>query len=336
MQNVANQLQQSGASMGAGIQPPQTQSNPQSHPPLQPPNARMPNGMPLQRPPLHYTTNGAMPNGINPVMGGQPTQPGQQQMPGQPGTPMTFIGLGGQPNGHQPPQGGPQQTSNQTMPFNAVLPGAGNQRSLNSQQQPPGQQPPGKGPFTSPPMSHSPQGSAGGSALPPQASHPGQPGQAPMAQMGPSPHITSMTRGMIPPNGAPSTQNGPPTPAFPSGPGAQQGSQGQGPNSAVRPPSRTRPTPSPSLSARQTPGGPGVGPQQAVMAMMAMGGMPNIPGMAGMGVAGMHGAPGPTHENAINQEFMQIPLQSLNALKQELSIGDRDVGTLNIHDKVGF
>ncbi len=292
-----------------------------------------------------------MPNGINPVMGGQPAQPGQQQMPGQSGSPMNYVGIGGQPNGHQQlPQGGPQQPATQTLPFNPMLHGAGTQRPLNGQPQQPGQQlqqhQAGRGPFTSPPMAHSPQGGGAGGNLPPQGSQPGQPGQAPMAQLGPSPHITSMNRGMLPPNGGPLTSMGTPVnPGTQGGPvfsGAlPQGHQGQGPNpGAARPPSRSRPTPSPSLSARQTPGGPGAGPQPQggigmMGGMMVMGGMP---GMSGMSFAGMPGAgaPGPNHENTINQEIMHIPPQILYALKHEMGFGDKDVGTLPIHEKVGF
>lgn len=269
----------------------------------------------------------------------------------QSGSPMNFVGIGGQPNGHQqPPQGGPQQPAAQTMPFNSMLHGAATQRLLNGQPQQPGQQQQqhqaGRGPFTSPPMAHSPQGGAAGGSLPPQGSQPGQPGQAPMAQLGPSPHITSMNRGMLPPNGGPSTSMGTSVnsgtqggPVFSGAP--LQGPQGQGPNQvAARPPSRSRPTPSPSFSARQTPGGPGGGPQQqggiGMMGGMVVGGMPGMSGMNFAGMPGGAGAPSPTHEHMINQEIMHIPPHGFHALKQDMGLGDKDIGALNIHEKVGF
>ena len=304
------QQQQAGIPMPLGNQPPQP-SNSQTQP--QAPIRGMPNGMTLQRQPSAYHTNGAMPNGINPAMGGQPAQPGQisQQLHGQPGV----LNFGGQPNGiTAAQQGGSQQPGTQTMSFNSMMSGAATQRPMNGQPQQLGQQQP-RGSFTSPPMTHSPQGGAGGQPGPP----------APMAQLGPSPQMMPMSRSMLPPNAAsmsgptgpmniPIPQHGaPPNGAFNPGQGSQ-GPHGQGPN--PRPPSRSRPTPSPSMSSRQP---PGAGPQQ-------QGGMMMVPGMGGMNLGGMAG-------NVGDHEIQMIPPSILSGLKHELGFGDKD---LNMSDKVGF
>jgi len=297
----------------------------------------MSNGMPMQRQAPPYHANGSMPNGISPAMGGQPAQPGQG-MQGQPGGPINF-GMGGQPNGAQQPPQGPQQPGAQPMQFNPMMGGGGSvQRPpMNGQPQQSGQQQAGRGPFTSPPMAHSPQGGAGGQPAP-QGPQPGQPGQqAPMAQLGPSPHMAPLNRTMLPPTGVGAPMN-PPTgqagghqnPAFALGPGPTQGQQG---STSGRPPSRTKPSPSPSMSARQPPGASGPAPQQAGMGMMggmmAMGGIPGMPAMGGMNVGGM-GVP----SQDINQEYSHIPVMDLASLKRDLGVGDR--GELNMNDKVGF
>jgi len=329
MQAPPNQ-QQPGIPIPLGNQPPQPSSNPQSQP--QAPVRGMPNGMPLQRQPSSYHVNSAMPNGINPAMGGQPSQPGQmtqQSMQGQPGGTLNFGGIGGQPNGiaaaHHPPQGGSQQPGTHSMSFNPMMSGAGPQRPpMNGQPQQPGQQQP-RGPFTSPPMAHSPQGGSGGGQPPSQGppSQAGQ-GQAPMAQLGPSPQ---MSRLMPPPNGThlgsmsgpmnlpTSQQGGPPNNAF---------NPGQGPNPvAVRP--RSRPTPSPSMSARQPPGI--TSQQQGGMGMMQMVPIQGTPSMGVMNLGGMGGG-------SLDYEIAVIPPQHLLTLKREL--GFEDTVSLNMNDKVGF
>lgn len=292
--------------------------------------------MPSQRQPPPYHTNGAMPNGINPAMGGQPVQPGQMAQ-----QPMQGQNFGGHPNGvttHQPPppqgasqqpppQGAPQQLGAQTISFNQAT-----QRPfMNGQPQQPGQQQP-RGPFTSPPMAHSPQGGPAGG----QPSTQGPPGpQAPMAQLGLSPQMTPMSRSMLPPNGG--AVAGPMNLQNPQQAGPQfNHPQGQGPNLvAARPPSRSKPTPSPSMAARQPPGT--AGPQQQQQQQGAMGMMPM--GTIGMPVMNlsMGGAVGGNlNPDIINHEFMSIPGMALNNLKHELGFGDKDIGALNMGDKVGF
>jgi hypothetical protein len=330
MQAPPNQQQQPGVPIPLGGQPLQPSSNPQSQ--SQAPVRGMPNGMPLQRQQSSYHANGAMPNGINPAMGGQPSQPGQmtqQPMQGQPGGTLNFGGIGGQPNGisaaHHPPQGS-QQSGTHSMSFNPMMSGAGPQRPpMNGQPQQPGQQQP-RGPFTSPPMAHSPQGGSGG-GQPPQGL-PGQPGPgpAPMAQLGPSPQMTPMSRSMLPPNGThpgsmsgpmnlqTSQQGGPPNSAFP----------GQG--AAGRP--RSRPTPSPLMNARQPPGA--APQQQGGMGMMQMGPIQGTPSMGVMNLGGMGGG-----SLNLDYEFSAIPNQQMSMLKHEL-FGDKDLASLNVGDKVGF
>jgi len=334
MQAPPNQQQQPGVPIPLGNQPPQPSSNPQSQ--SQAPVRGMPNGMPLQRQPSSYHANGAMPNGINPAMGGQPSQPGQmtqQLMQVQPGGILNFGGIGGQPNGiaaaHHPPQGGSQQPGTHSMSFNLMMSGGGPRPPMNGQPQQPGQQQ-SRGPFTSPPMAHSPQGGSGGQ--PPSQGPPGQPGPgpAPMAQLGPSPQMTTMSRAMLPPNGThpgsmsgpmnlpTSQQGGPPNGAF---------NPGQGPSAvAVRP--RSRHTPSPSISARQPPGA--APQQQGGMGMMQMGPIQGTPSMTVMNLGSMGGSLNPDYEIGI------IPPQHLSNLKHEFGFGDKDTASLNPGDKVGF
>jgi hypothetical protein len=328
--------QQPGVPISLGNQPPQPSSNPQSQ--LQAPLRGMPNGLPLPRQQSAYHTNGAISNGINPAMGGQPVAPGQQPMQGQLGGTLNFGGIGSQLNGaHQPPPQGSQQPGTQALPFNQMTGGTASQRPpMNGQPQQPGQHQP-RGPFTSPPMAHSPQGGAGGQ-LPSQGPQPGP--QAPMAQLGPSPQMTPMPRSMLPPNGnpgasmggpmnLPNPQHGPSPTTFNPGQGAPQG---QGPNPvAGRPPSRSRPTPSPSMSARQPPGIAGPQQQAGMGMMMPMGSMQGMPAMGGMNLGG-----GSLNPEMINHEYALIQNQNqlLSNLKHELGFGDKD--QLNMGDKVGF
>ena len=325
--------QQPGVPIPLGNQPPQPPSNPQFQ--TQAPVRGMPNGMPLQRQPSSYHANGVLPNGINPAMGGQPSQPGQltqQSMQGQPGGSLTFGGIGGQPNGigasqhpPPPPQGGSQQPGTHSMSFNPMMSGPATQRPpMNGQPQQPGQQP--RGPFTSPPMAHSPQGGSGG-GQPSSQGPPGQPGP-PMAQLGPSPQMTPMSRSMLPPNGThPGSMSGPMNLSTP-----QQGAPPNGtfnPGPAIRP--RSRPTPSPSMSARQPPSA--AQQQQSGMGMMTMGPMQVTPSMGVMHLGGMGGG---NLNLDINYEIGMIPGMALTNLKHELGFGDKDLASLNMGDKVGF
>ena len=310
---------------------------------------RLANGMPQNMqhrpPPNAYMVNGPMTNGVgvgmNPGMGGQQQPPQQQQQqqqlqPGMPPTPMNFAGMGVHPGGPPPPQpngvpgpGGPQQPQpGQQMQF-AMM--SGQQRPMMNGMPPQrgGPNPNGGPPFQSPTMghAHSPQHNPG--IAPQQQGQPGQqqqPGQAPMAQLGgnpgPSPHL--MNRGMLPPP----PQNGVPPPQSQT-PGQQQGQlpQGQGPPTPgyqpqqQRPPSRTNTnTPrsgimshaSPSLASRQPPP-PGQGPQQ-------------------QGGAGP--IPGGSREDAVNTEIMIIPQNTMNVLKTELGLGEKELSSLTMNEKV--
>jgi hypothetical protein len=172
-----------------------------------------------------------MSNGV-----GQPLLPGQG--PGQGPVSFPITGPGPQPNGIPGSVGPPSAPGVPTQPpnFQQLLPG---QRPppLGSQQRVPNGMPP----FQSPTMAHSPAGGAQ------------QHAQPPMGQLGPSPHLTHMGRGgMLPPNG-PQVQG-------------SMGPQGQTPTQSFqqigRSPSRTgtpghnvMTQPSPSMAARQIPGG---------------------------------------------------------------------------------
>ena len=103
--------------------------------------------------------------------------------------------------------------------------------------------------------------------------------------------------------------------------------------------------PSPSMGARQTPGGGGGpgGPQGSGMGgMMGLSqggmGMMGMPGMTGMqsmgGPSGMSGMP--MDGSGLNHEIMQIPLMNLNSIKQELGYGTKELGALDIQEKVGI
>jgi len=325
----------------------------------------MPPGM--NRPPSAYSSNGGMPNGVG--------MPPQQQQGGSSGPQqMGFGGVGA--NSGPPPQtngvqsGIPQQPQQGQAGQGQGPPGQGGQPPPYMQRMmngiPPQQRggPNGGGPFHSPTMAPSPgqqPGGAGGA--------PGQP--APMAQLGPgpiagpSPHMQPMSinRGSMPPpmmNGGPPQQGqpgqqsqpqapgGPPTPGYPNQNQNPNGGPGH-PQQGGRPPSRTNTPrnsmmthPSPSLAARQTPvnAGPGQNSGQGPMVgvIPGMGGMstplgnpnPNMPG------SGNGGAPGHSTENSVNAEILQIQTTSLNGLKNELGLGDKDLGQLSMQEKVSF
>jgi hypothetical protein len=197
----------------------------------QPPLNRFING---GRPSL--TPNGTMPNG---VATGLP-QASMQVGGGQPPAPFPMGVPGSQLNGI----GGPPPTPNSSAPqppnFQPMLPG---QRPGMGPQRQAGM------PFQSPTMAHSPQNTGG---APAQQQH----SQPPMGQLGPSPHLAHMNRGMHPPNGP----QGMPQ----SGMGGGQPTNTPTPSlqNLGRPPSRTA-TPgqnsmmvhaSPSMASRQPPG----------------------------------------------------------------------------------
>jgi len=249
------------------------------------------------------------------------TQP--QQPNGVPGGP-------GGPQGPPPPPGG-LNSGNQPMQFNPLMPGQPQQQRqppplMNGHPQQSQQRgPTSNGPFQSPTMAHSPQntssGTPGHSGQPGPSNQPQQgqqQGQPPIGQFGgPSPNMTHahMSRtGMLPPNGGLPAMNpmnpgqqptqqpgGPPTPGYPQ---QQQQQQGGG-----RPPSRTN-----------TPGGmihssPSLAPRQ-----------PLPDGMGG----------GAVSENNINAEVMRIPQVVMNALKRDIGLGDKDLATLTMQEKVRF
>jgi len=70
---------------------------------------------------------------------------------------------------------------------------------------------------------------------------------------------------------------------------------------------------SPSLASRQPPPPGGQGPQQ-------------------QGGAGP--IPGGSREDAVNSDIMLIPQSTLNVLKQELGLGDKDLPSLSMNEKV--
>jgi len=82
--------------------------------------------------------------------------------------------------------------------------------------------------------------------------------------------------------------------------------------------------PSPSVGARQTPGGGGgpAGPQGG--GMMGTQGMGGSSGMSAM----------PMDERVLNHEIMNIPLMSLNSIRHELGYGAKELGALDIQEKV--
>lgn len=339
------------------------------------PANRMTNGMPTNnlpngiagRQPTGFAPGASIPNGA--PMGGQPP-PGQPMQPGS--SSMGFVGVGGshgpshvnaaasgsgqngphQPSQQQQPpgtQGGPMpfgMMPGQRPPINGVpLPQQGQQRGPLS-----------NGPFHgSPSMAPSPQHNVGGSGPGPhqqQPGHPGQPGQlggpAPMAQLGPSPHMVPnpMSRGIPPPgNGGPGMQIGPMNPGMQPQPNGGPPTPGYAQQQGGRPPSRTQtprgpgammPTPSPSLAPRQTPGGgppgmgPGSGPMQPGHSMMG-GGMMGGPPQMGIPM----GMPPPGNNDAIiNSEIMTIPQNTFNQLKGELGFEEKDIASLNMAEKV--
>ncbi|KAH7921183.1 hypothetical protein BV22DRAFT_1038942 [Leucogyrophana mollusca] len=199
------------------------------HPPQ--PLGRFMNG--TQRPPPgSVPPNGQTPNGVGP-----PSMPGNQgsmQNGAQVPMPFPLPGSGPQANGGHPmTSGGPPSSgapSTQQQNFAQLLPGG--------QRGPQQRGPNGAAPYQSPTMAHSPQNGGG---------NPGHPhAQAPMGQLGPSPHLAHMGRGGMPPpnsnmGSVPSTQT-PPFSQLARSP-SRPGSPGQG----------NMMQPSPSLMHRQTP-----------------------------------------------------------------------------------
>lgn len=160
--------------------------------------------------------NGMIPNGTGPASL-------QNAMPnGNTALSFPLSGPGSQQNGIPGTSAGPSAPG-------SAPPQPGNFQSLRASG--PQQRGPAPGPpFQSPTMAHSPQTLGGG----PQQ-------QQPMSQLGPSPHMAPMQRGMLPPNGAQGSQQAS-NPAF---------------QNLQRPPSRTASPsnmqPSPSMTARQPP-----------------------------------------------------------------------------------
>ncbi len=227
--------------------------------PQQPPVQRMMNGPMAQRLSGFPPMNGPMPNGVS----SSQLQPGQMTA-----GPAPFPNMGGpgpQPNGipgSGPPPQAPGTAPAQPQNFQTLLP---NQRTIG----PPGHQ-------------QSPQ-------------HHAQPPA--MSQLsGPSPHMPHMNRPM-------------PPPMNPLNPGVQQPGNATNPSfpQLGRPPSRANTPggqssmlqPSPSLSARQPPGGPAL--------MQA------------------------------NQELLElrmIPAQTLAVLRQELGLSDREPNQMTPAERV--
>ena len=330
-QRLASQRLQPPGTLSSTSGPPGSQS---TQPPLQPQQGqqlpqqmgRFVNG--ITRPGFNYLTNGQTPNGIMTGIHGHPQfQSGVSFSVGPPPPPNQPQ----QPNGVPGGPGGPQQSApggvnpNQPMQFNSLMPGQQQQRQppplMNGHPQQPQQR--GPGPFQSPTMAHSPQNNAGtpgqlGPSNQPQQGQ--QQGQPPMGQFGgPSPNMAHahMNRtDMLPPNGSmnpmssgqqqqqlPQQPGGPPTPGY----SQQQQQQQQG--GGGRPPSRTN-TPagmmhsSPSLASRQPPPGGGMGPGGAVS------------------------------ESNINTEIMRIPNSMVSQLKRENGLGDKDLASLTMPEKV--
>ena len=282
----------------------------------------------ITRPGFNYLTNGQTPNGIMTGIHGHPQfQSGVSFSVGPPPPPNQPQQANGVPGG----PGGPQQSApggvnpNQPMQFNSLMPGQQQRQPpplMNGHPQQPQQR--GPGPFQSPTMAHSPQNNAGtpgqlGPSNQPQQGQ--QQGQPPMGQFGgPSPNMAHahMNRtDMLPPNGSmnpmssgqqqqqlPQQPGGPPTPGYSQQQQQQQQQQGGG----GRPPSRTN-TPagmmhsSPSLASRQPPPG-GMGPGGAIS------------------------------ESNINTEIMRIPTNIILQLKRENGLGDKDLASLTMPEKV--
>ncbi|KAK2464043.1 hypothetical protein APHAL10511_003987 [Amanita phalloides] len=268
----------------------------------QQPTVRMMNGPMTQRLGGPLQMNGPMPNGVTsaPLQSGQ--IPGPRQFPNMGGPGPQPNGIPG--SGHPPTPG---STPAQAQNFQSLLP---NQRSVGPpggpQQSPQPPQPLQQrqnGPFhPSPTMANSPQAGGPGSApqrqttpqqqplQPPQHTQPPPMGQLP----GPSPHIQHLNRAMPPPLNH-------------LNPGVQQAGNTPNPSFAqiARPPSRANTPggqpgmmqPSPSLSARQPPGGAMIPPNQDFM------------------------------------DLRHIPPQTLIMLRQDLGLGDRDINQMTPAEK---
>jgi hypothetical protein len=208
--------------------------------------ASMRQGMRPQQPPqMNRMINGAQgPSGLMPVHGQLPNDAGPSPLPGNPGpmqngtqgqVPFSMSGAGPQTNGipmqsGAPPPAGANPAQQQN--FSQLMPG---QRPGGPQHRGPN----GVNPYQSPTMAHSPQHQGGNAG--PNQQHP----QAPMSQLGPSPHMAHMVRGgMLPPNsnmGQVQTTQTPPFSQLGRSP-SRPGTPGQG-----------MMQPSPSLMNRQTP-----------------------------------------------------------------------------------
>lgn len=268
--------------------------------PQQPPGQRIMNGPMGQRLGPPFSMNGPLPNGVT---SGQ-LPPGQ--IPPGPGPFPNMGGPGPQPNGI--PGSGPPQSLGaspaQSQNFQPLFP---NQRPLGapggpqqSPQPPPQlqqQQRQNGGPFQpSPTMAHSP-GQGQQQPTPQQQLQPSHPhGQPPMGQLGlgPSPHMQPLHRAMPPPQGLNSLNSGvqpgnTPNPAF-----AQLA--GRPPSRATTPGGQSMMQSSPSLSARQPPGGGMIQPNS-------------------------------------DFELQQIHPPVLAMVRQELGFGDRDINQLTPQER---
>lgn len=236
------------------------------------------NGM-QRTPGMAMPPNGQVPNGVapGPIPAGAPG-----------GMPFAMSGPGSQPNGIPGSSATPSASGGPLQPPGGFQPGLSSQRPMAPQQRGPN----GMGSFQSPTMAHSPQNTGG----PPGQQHP------PMSQLGPSPHMAPLHRGMMPPNGMqgmagtggiPGQQT--PNPGFPQmgRPPSRSGTGTPGKNMMMQP--------SPSMSARQIP----------------------------MTAADMR-----QMENAINQDIHRFDPGMLMSLKNEVGLGDKDLPSLSLDDKV--
>ncbi|KAI0051016.1 hypothetical protein FA95DRAFT_422244 [Auriscalpium vulgare] len=217
------------------------------------------NGMPRQPGP---PPNGQIPNGVGPV-GQPPLQPG--------GYPMG--GPGAQPNGIPGPPGSQPQNMPPQLP-----PG---QRQMGPQQRGPN----GNPQFQSPTMAPSPQAQPGQS----------QPQNGPMGQLGRSPHMANVNRGMPPPGGP----QGMGTPMQMGQQPPTQQYQGRPPSRQDTPQHSMNPGPSPSLASHPPPGTP----QDRAL------------------------------DQQLTHELNTLPPEIVHAAKAEAGLLDKDPGTFTVEDK---
>lgn len=235
-----------------------------------------------------------MPNGIG------PTGPGQQPA-GQPqGLPQQQA-----PGQQHPPQAPPSlgfpPHAPQQQPQPNGIPGHG---------RPPMQGQPGRPPmpfYQSPTMAHQ---QPGGATVP-------YPGPGPMVNAGMPPNMYSqphMRSGMLPP-GAPNGVGG----ATAGSPGFSQGNVGTG----SRAPTPAQPSgssitqPSPSMAHRTVAATP-----------------PSFGGPSGMSVPGGQRPPFDQQVNQLNAEISKIDTATINELRQELHLGNKDTLAMSIDEKV--